>query len=207
MVHGRADEDAVLNVYCLWHAKFAFSLSRSTMMVCLLSKITWTTFLPRFAQISLEIIVFIRRICKISNDYQNNDFPTPRESKNSVPFPSIPQLEKMLIWCRQPHLGSYVFLVFFTICIMRSCVFPLPPVYCGLRCRLCCYTFSPTNYLLIENHGSLIDRYTSQRLWNQLPDLFRQRNKSCLDSPPHSLVSPFLSSSPLSASITPSLSL
>jgi len=42
------------------------------------------------------------------------------------------------------------------------------------------------------------------RLWNQLPDSFRQPNQSRLDSPPHSLVNPYLSSSPLSASATPS---
>jgi len=48
-------------------------------------------------------------------------------------------------------------------------------------------------------------RYTSPRLWNQLPDSFRQPRQSCLDSPPHSLVSSSLLSSPLSSSITPSL--
>jgi len=48
-------------------------------------------------------------------------------------------------------------------------------------------------------------RYASPRLWNQLPDSFGQRNQSCLNSPPHLLVNPSLSSSPLSASITPSL--
>ena len=50
-------------------------------------------------------------------------------------------------------------------------------------------------------------RYASPRLWNQLPDSLRQLNQSCLDSPSHSLVNPSLSSSPLSASITPSHSL
>ena len=48
-------------------------------------------------------------------------------------------------------------------------------------------------------------RYASPRLWNQLPDSFRQPRQSCLDSPPHSLVSSSLLSSPLSSSITPSL--
>ena len=48
-------------------------------------------------------------------------------------------------------------------------------------------------------------RYASPRLWNQLPDSFCQPHQSCLDSPPHSLVNPSLSSSLLSASITPSL--
>jgi len=48
-------------------------------------------------------------------------------------------------------------------------------------------------------------RYASLRLWNQVPDLFRQPRQSRLDSPPHSLVSSSLSSSPLSSSITLSL--
>jgi len=47
--------------------------------------------------------------------------------------------------------------------------------------------------------------YASSRLWNQITDSFRQPRHSCLDSPPHSLVSSSLSSSPLSSSITPSL--
>ena len=46
-------------------------------------------------------------------------------------------------------------------------------------------------------------RYASPRLWNQLPDSFRQPQQSCLDSPPHPLLNPSLSSSPLSSSITP----
>ena len=48
-------------------------------------------------------------------------------------------------------------------------------------------------------------RYASPRLWNQLPDSFRQPRQSSLDSPPHSLVSSSLLSSPLLSSITPSL--
>ena len=48
-------------------------------------------------------------------------------------------------------------------------------------------------------------RYASPRLWNQLPDSFRQPHHSSLDSPPHPLVNPSLSSFPLSSSITPSL--
>jgi len=48
-------------------------------------------------------------------------------------------------------------------------------------------------------------RYASPRLLNQLPDSFRQPRQSRLDSPPHSLVSSSLSSSPLSSSITLSL--
>jgi len=48
-------------------------------------------------------------------------------------------------------------------------------------------------------------RYASPHFWNQLPDSLRQPRQSCLDSPPHSLVSLSLLSSPLSSSITPSL--
>ena len=48
-------------------------------------------------------------------------------------------------------------------------------------------------------------RYVSPRLWNQLTDSLRQPHQSCLDSLPHPLVYPSLSSSPLSSSITPSL--
>ena len=48
-------------------------------------------------------------------------------------------------------------------------------------------------------------RYASPRLWNQVPDSFRQPRQSCLDSPPHSLVSSSLLSSALSSSITLSL--
>ena len=47
--------------------------------------------------------------------------------------------------------------------------------------------------------------WVSPGLWNQLPDSFRQPHQSCLDSPPHPLLNPSLSSSPLSSSITPSL--
>jgi len=45
-------------------------------------------------------------------------------------------------------------------------------------------------------------RYASPRLWNQLHDSFRQPRPSCLDSPPLSLVSSSLLSSPLSSSVT-----
>jgi len=48
-------------------------------------------------------------------------------------------------------------------------------------------------------------RYASPRLWNQLPDSFRQPHHSCLDSSPHPLLSSSLSSCTLSSSITPSL--
>jgi len=34
-------------------------------------------------------------------------------------------------------------------------------------------------------------RYASPRLWNQLPDSFRQPSQSCLDSPARPLVNPF----------------
>jgi len=47
-------------------------------------------------------------------------------------------------------------------------------------------------------------KYASPRLWNQLPDSFRQPRQSHLNSPPHSLVSSSILSSPLSSSITPS---
>ena len=48
-------------------------------------------------------------------------------------------------------------------------------------------------------------RYASPRLWNQLPDSFRQPRQSCLDSHPHSPVCSSLLSSLLSSSITHSL--
>jgi len=48
-------------------------------------------------------------------------------------------------------------------------------------------------------------RYASPHRWNQLHDSFCQPHQSCLDSPPHSLVSSSLLSSQLSSSITPSL--
>ena len=47
-------------------------------------------------------------------------------------------------------------------------------------------------------------RCASPRLWDQLPDSFRQPHHSRLDSP-HPLLNSSLSSSPLSSSITPSL--
>ena len=68
--------------------------------------------------------------------------------------------------------------------------------------KICCHSFSPINDVL----SKITDRsYTSPHVWNQLPDSFRQPHHSCLDSPPHPLVNPSLSSSPLSSSITPSL--
>jgi len=48
-------------------------------------------------------------------------------------------------------------------------------------------------------------RYASPRLWNQLPNSFRQPHQSCLNSLPYPLINSSLSSSPLSSSITPSL--
>jgi len=48
-------------------------------------------------------------------------------------------------------------------------------------------------------------RYASPRLWNQLPDSFRQPHQPCRDSPPHAFVKSFFTSSSLSASITPTL--
>ena len=55
---------------------------------------------------------------------------------------------------------------------------------------ICCYTLShpPTISLLKITDRSF--RHASRRLWNQLPDSFRQPNQSCLNSPPHSLVNP-----------------
>jgi len=47
--------------------------------------------------------------------------------------------------------------------------------------------------------------HSSSRLCNQLPDSFRQPHHSCLDSTPHPLVNPSLSSSPISSSNAPSL--
>ena len=44
--------------------------------------------------------------------------------------------------------------------------------------------------------------YASPRLWNQLPDAFRQPRQSCLDWPEESFTYQPLSSSPLSSSIT-----
>ena len=61
---------------------------------------------------------------------------------------------------------------------------------------------SPQSSLKITDRSF---RYASPRLWNQLPDSFRQPHQSCLDSPLHSLVSSSLLSSLLSSSITPSL--
>ena len=42
-------------------------------------------------------------------------------------------------------------------------------------------------------------RFASPRLWNQLPDSFRQPHHSRFDSPPHPLLNSSLSSSPLSS--------
>ena len=47
--------------------------------------------------------------------------------------------------------------------------------------------------------------YDGVGLWNQLLDSIRHSHHSSLDSPPHPLVNPSLSSTPLSSSITPSL--
>ena len=58
------------------------------------------------------------------------------------------------------------------------------------------------NKLPSHNECNSLDRsfiYASPRLWNQLPDSFYQPRQSCLNLPPHSLVEPSLSSSPLSA--------
>ena len=68
---------------------------------------------------------------------------------------------------------------------------------------ICCHSFSPANHLLLENHRSLT--YGSPRLWNQLPDSFRQPHHSCLDSPPHPLVNSSFSSSQRICSFFPIL--
>jgi len=60
----------------------------------------------------------------------------------------------------------------------------------------------PTISLKITDHSF---SYASPRLWNQLPDSFRQPHHCRLDSPPHPLLNSSLSSSLLSSSITPSL--
>ena len=70
---------------------------------------------------------------------------------------------------------------------------------------VCCHSFSPTNHLSSLKITYRSFRYASPRLWNQLPDSFRQPHQSCLDSPTHPLVNPSLSSSQLSSSIDPSL--
>jgi len=54
----------------------------------------------------------------------------------------------------------------------------------------------------VENQRYLI-QICITCFWNQLHDSFCQPRQSCLDSPPHSLVSSSLSSSLLSSSITP----
>ena len=67
---------------------------------------------------------------------------------------------------------------------------------------ICCHSFSPANHLLLE----ITDRsfsYASPRLWNQLPDSFRQPHRCRLDLPPHPFLNSSLSSSTLSSSITP----
>ena len=72
----------------------------------------------------------------------------------------------------------------------------------------CVYFVSPCGYisymLEIPTVLWIPFRYASTHLWNKLPDSFRQPCQSCLDSPPHSLVSSSLSSS-LTSSITLSL--
>jgi len=57
----------------------------------------------------------------------------------------------------------------------------------------------PTIFLKMTDRSF---RYASPRLWNQLPDSFRQHHHSRLDLPPHPLFNSSRSSSPLSSSIT-----
>jgi len=76
--------------------------------------------------------------------------------------------------------------------------------------QLCVYLVPLMSYKLLSlTHKVLTTarsfRYASPRLWNQLPDSFRQPHHSCVDSPPHPLLNSSLSSSTLSSSITPSL--
>ena len=66
-------------------------------------------------------------------------------------------------------------------------------------------TFSRPPTISSLNITDRLFRYASPRLWNQLPDSFRQPHHSRLDSPPHPLLNSSLSLSPLSSSITPSL--
>jgi len=87
----------------------------------------------------------------------------------------------------------------------------LPIIFYSFRCvtlavNLCinCSLFYIYSYLMIMSIDSSC-RYASPHLWKQLPNSFRQPHQSCLDSPPHPLVNPSLSSFLLSSFITPSL--
>jgi len=79
----------------------------------------------------------------------------------------------------------------------------LSSTYSQYALLICCHSFSPANHLLLENHRSLT--YGSPRLWNQLPDSFRQPHHSCLDSPPRPLVNSSFSSSQRICSFFPIL--
>jgi len=70
---------------------------------------------------------------------------------------------------------------------------------------ICCHSFSPPPTISSLKITDRSFRYALPRLWNQLPDSFRQPHHSRLDSPPHPLFNSSLSSSTLSSSITPSL--
>jgi len=65
----------------------------------------------------------------------------------------------------------------------------------NIRCSSVVTLSRPWTISLLKITDSLF-RYTLPRLWNQLLDSFRQPYQSCLDSLPHSLVTPSLSSSP-----------
>ena len=51
-----------------------------------------------------------------------------------------------------------------------------------------CNWHKSTKYRVVESHRD-DGRCASPRIWNELPDSFRQPHQSCLDSPSHSLVS------------------
>jgi len=70
------------------------------------------------------------------------------------------------------------------------------------RFLLCCHLSRPPTVSSLKITDRSF-RYSSSCLWNQLPDSFLQPHHSCLDSPPHSRVKLFLTSS--SAPVTPSL--
>jgi len=78
------------------------------------------------------------------------------------------------------------------ITVLQSCLFAL-------------FSFSSSDMAVVYYLADRSFKYASPRLWNQLPDSFRQPHHSRLDSPPRPLVNPSLSSSQLSLSTTSSL--
>jgi len=76
------------------------------------------------------------------------------------------------------------------------------------RCTRSSYVITlsrPPTILSLKITDRSFRYYASPRLWNQLSHSFRQPNKSCIDSPSRSFINPSLSSSPFSASSTPTL--